>query len=206
MTNIEFIAIKRRYLLSTARRIEVHIEKVWEHMRNIRDSDHPIADVLYETIKEELGITSTNVPDVMERMLDEHEANSMTNHIHTASMSTPCPGALAAAQPAADTDREAVKHTPTCDCCGRTMELNGVRFCCDEQSTLICHIDDYPLYASAPDLLLERDRLKQDCANLREALEEVVRCWGRDDDDWIRGDMDAAIRQARDVIKEAETK
>jgi len=56
--------------MSKARRIEAHVQKALELMHEIRDSDHPLADELYETLKEELGITSTNVPAVIERILE----------------------------------------------------------------------------------------------------------------------------------------
>jgi len=50
-------------------------------------------------------------------------------------------------------------HTPgECDMCqevGRPsqFEINGVRFACDNQHSFEAHIDDFPVYAAAPELL-----------------------------------------------------
>lgn len=48
------------------------------------------------------------------------------------------------------------EHTPKCEdegcSCNGSMELNGLRFVCDYQSSLLCHSADFPIYAAAPDL------------------------------------------------------
>lgn len=89
----------------------------------------------------------TTIEHVMNVIVTAPDAAQYPVPIHTSSMSTPAPGALATAQPAVDSP----------------MEL--------ATSLLV----DYE--QERQKLTLERDRLKQDCANLREALEVVVNDW-----------------------------
>jgi len=51
------------------------------------------------------------------------------------------------------------RHTPPCDCgyrrCDSTTTLNGIRFVCTQgQYTYQHHINDFPIYAAAPELLV----------------------------------------------------
>lgn len=102
--------------------------------------------------------------------------------IHTASMSTPAPGALATAQPAVDTDRLLVAGDSL-------MELAA--------SMLIGYEKE------RQELTLERDRLKQDCANLLAACQNAIAFIEREAfgqrSEWT-------IAQLKAAIKGAETK
>jgi hypothetical protein len=52
---------------------------------------------------------------------------------------------------APETCRLCEEHFP--DKSPSQMELNGIRFACNRQHSLEDHIDDWPLYRAAPDLL-----------------------------------------------------
>jgi len=47
-----------------------------------------------------------------------------------------------------------MKHTPgKHDRCGGEYELNGVRFTCDCHNVITYHVDEFPIYTHAPELL-----------------------------------------------------
>lgn len=123
----------------------------------------------------------------------------MSNHIHTSSMSTPAPGALAEAQPVADPDRDAVKHTPipwAVDYGGTpghikavikpgkhtpTVARYDIWFDGDQFREKWAESAGYSRQQEKAnaDFIVEavnsHDRLKQDCANLLAALKQEAR-------------------------------
>lgn len=66
-------------------------------------------------------------------------------------------------------------HTP-----GGTFELNGLHFSDDQQNSISCGVDEYPVYAAAPDMLDALKSALDDLMTVEGKTAETIRAYLRD--------------------------